>query len=106
MPSRPFEPQWTTDAPALKAFLDTLCTDLTAARAKPHKADAKPRFEAAIKAIVLDLFRAHESVDQHKDVALFNDCMAVVEYPCTSYVAGRFACMTAGAMLDGPTRSC
>ncbi|MGR3512370.1 MAG: hypothetical protein ACU0GG_06355 [Paracoccaceae bacterium] len=61
MPSRPFDPQWTTDARALKAFLDTLCADLTAARAKPHKADAQPRFEAAIKAIVLDLFRAHGS---------------------------------------------
>lgn len=61
MPSRPFDPQWTTDAPALNAFLETLCADLTAARTKPLKSDAQPRFEAAIKAIVLDLFRAHES---------------------------------------------
>lgn len=51
MPSRPFDPQWTTDAPELSAFLDTLYADLTAVRPKPHKADAKPRFEAAIKAI-------------------------------------------------------
>jgi len=61
MPSRPFDPQWTTDTPALAAFLDTLCADLTAARAKPLKSDAQPRFEASIKAIVLDLFRAHGS---------------------------------------------
>lgn len=59
--ARPFDPQWTTDSPALKAFLGTLCADLTAARPKPHKADAQPRFEAAMRAIFLDLFRAHES---------------------------------------------
>jgi len=26
----PFDPQWTTDNPALMAYLDSLCADLTA----------------------------------------------------------------------------
>ncbi|MFC4730555.1 hypothetical protein, partial [Salipiger abyssi] len=59
--ARPFDPQWTAGTARLIEFLGGLCADLTAAREKPHKADARPRFEAAIKALVLDLFRAHES---------------------------------------------
>lgn len=59
--ARPFDPQWTTGTQRLAEFLEGLCADLTAAREKPHKADARPRFEAAVKALVLDLFRAHES---------------------------------------------
>lgn len=59
--ARPFDPQWIAGTPRLAEFLDGLCADLTAARVKPHKADARPRFEAAIKAIVLDLFRARKS---------------------------------------------
>lgn len=61
MSARPFDPQWTTESPALKAFLDGLSADMTAAQIRKHKADAQPRFEAAIRAIVLDLFRAHQS---------------------------------------------
>ena len=45
------------------AYLDDLCADLTAAETgkRKRRSDAQPRFEAAIRAIVLDLFRAHES---------------------------------------------
>jgi hypothetical protein len=60
---RPFDPQWTTDNPALMAYLDSLCADLSAKETvkRKRRRDAQPLFEAAIKAIVLDLYRAHES---------------------------------------------
>lgn len=63
MPSRPFDPQWTTDAPELVAYLIKLCEEMTLAevRARNRKSTAQPSFDAAIKAIVLDLYRAHES---------------------------------------------
>ncbi|GLQ35352.1 hypothetical protein GCM10007939_16350 [Amylibacter marinus] len=63
MTARPFDPQWTTDAPELLKYLDDLCTEMTLAevRLKKRKSDAQPSFEAAIKAIVLDLYRANES---------------------------------------------
>lgn len=63
MSDRPFDPQWTTTNPALIAFLDSLCADLSAkeARQRGRSPDAKAGFEAAIKAIVLDLYRAHLS---------------------------------------------
>lgn len=84
--SRPFDPQWTTETPALTEFLDRLCADLTAARAKPHKADAKPRFEAAIKAIVLDLFRAHES-DPALEVGIATGSTAITKQSKSRYGA-------------------
>lgn len=47
------------------AYLDTLCADLTGSetgeRKRRRRRDAQPLFEAAIKAIVLDLYRAHQS---------------------------------------------
>lgn len=63
MPSRPFDPQWTTDAPELVAYLINLCEEMTLAevRARKRKLAAQPSFDAAIKAIVLDLYRARES---------------------------------------------
>lgn len=63
MSDRPFDPQWTTDNPALMAYLDGLCADLTARETgkRKRRRDAQPFFEASIKAIVLDLYRAHES---------------------------------------------
>lgn len=63
MSDRPFDPQWTTDNPALMAYLDGLCADLTATETgkRKRRRDAQPLFEAAIKAIVLDLYRAHQS---------------------------------------------
>lgn len=61
MSARPFDPLWTTDTPALMAYLDSVVADLTAVRTKVHRVDSQPRFETAVKAIVLDLFRAHES---------------------------------------------
>jgi hypothetical protein len=61
--ARPFDPQWTTDAPELLTYLDNLCIKMTLAevRLKKRKSDAQLSFEAAIKAIVLDLYRANES---------------------------------------------
>ncbi|MEL7470761.1 MAG: hypothetical protein AAFN27_20080 [Pseudomonadota bacterium] len=63
MNARPFDPQWTTDNPTLVAYLDDLCADLTARETgkRKRRRDAQPLFEAAIKAIVLDLYRAHQS---------------------------------------------
>jgi len=63
MTSRPFDPQWTTDNPALVAHLDRLCADLSATQAgkRKRRRDAQANYKAAIRAIVLDLFRAHES---------------------------------------------
>lgn len=63
MSDRPFDPQWTTDNPALMAYLDGLCADLTGRETgkRKRRRDAQPLFEAAIKAIVLDLYRAHQS---------------------------------------------
>jgi len=60
---RPFDPQWTTDNPALTAYLDSICADLSAKETgkRKRRRDAQLLFEAAIKAIVLDLFRAHQS---------------------------------------------
>ena len=45
------------------AHLDSLCADLSAKEAgkRKRRRDAQPFFEAAIKAIVLDLYRAHQS---------------------------------------------
>ncbi|MFT6089474.1 hypothetical protein [Sulfitobacter sp.] len=61
--ARPFDPQWTTYNPALTAYLDGLCADLSAKDTgkRKRRRDAQPLFEAAIKAIVLDLYRAHQS---------------------------------------------
>lgn len=99
MPSRPFEPQWTTDAQALKAFLDTLCADLTAARAKPLKSDAQPRFEASIKAIVLDLFRAHES-DPSLEVGIASGSTTITRKSKSRYGASFLSYRTFTAAMD------
>lgn len=61
--SRPFDPHWTTDLHTLAAYLDGLCHTICEAetRRKNRKQAAQANFESAIKAIVLDLFRAHLS---------------------------------------------
>ncbi|NDV99636.1 hypothetical protein, partial [Salipiger sp. PrR002] len=61
--SRPFDPHWTTDQPSLVAYLDSLCRTIGEAetRGRSRKVEAQANFEAAIKAIVLDLSRAHVS---------------------------------------------
>lgn len=61
--ARPFDPHWTTDLPSLLAYLDALCQKLTGieARKRKRRHDAQANFEAAIRAIVLDLYRAHLS---------------------------------------------
>ncbi|MFD2740670.1 hypothetical protein ACFSUD_13870 [Sulfitobacter aestuarii] len=63
MKSRPFDPHWTTDLPSLTAYLDELCRTISEAetRGRKRKEAAQANFEAAIKAIVLDLYRAHKS---------------------------------------------
>ncbi|WP_425074990.1 hypothetical protein [Sagittula sp. S175] len=93
MTARPFDPQWTTDNPVLTAYLHTLCADLTAARAKPFKFDAQPRFEASIKAIVLDLFRAHES-DPTLEVGIGTGRTAVQEVCKSRYGASFLSART------------
>lgn len=99
MPSRPFDPQWTTDTPALSSFLATVCADLTAARAKPHKADAQPRFEAAIKAIVLDLFRAHES-DPSLEVGIAGGSNRITNASKSRYGASFLSYRTLNAAME------
>lgn len=99
MPSRPFDPQWTTDAPALKAFLDTLCADLTAARAKPLKSDAQPRIEASIRAIVLDLYRAHES-DPALEVGIAGGSTAITKASKSRYGASFLSYRTFNAAIQ------
>jgi hypothetical protein len=61
--ARPFDPNWITSASSLETYLENLCTELTEAenRKRRRKQAAQANYEAAIKAIVLDLFRAHES---------------------------------------------
>lgn len=63
MKSRPFDPHWTTDLPTLSAYVDDLCRTICEAeiRGRNRKEAAQANFEAAVKAIVLDLFRAHLS---------------------------------------------
>lgn len=63
MSARPFDPHWTTDLPSLAACLDNICRTLTEAEKRKRKRshDAQANFEAAIRAIVLDLYRAHLS---------------------------------------------
>lgn len=93
MTARPFDPQWTTHNPALRAYLGSLCADLTAVRAKRHRADAQPRFEAAIKAIVLDLFRAHES-DTSLEVGIGSGTTALQRQSKSRYGAGFISART------------
>lgn len=59
MNARPFDPYWTTDLPSLVAYLNDLCGTLTDSEARKRKRrdDAQTNFEAAIRAIVLDLYR-------------------------------------------------
>ena len=63
MKARPFDPHWTTDLPSLAAYLDDLCRTICEAetRDRNRKETAQANFETAIKAIVLDLYRAHLS---------------------------------------------
>lgn len=63
MTARPFDPHWTTDLPSLVSFLRNLCEALTLAETRKRKRSrvAQENFEAAIKAIVLDLCRANLS---------------------------------------------
>lgn len=91
--ARPFDPQWSAGTPRLAEFLDGLCADLTAARERPHKADARPRFEAAVKALVLDLFRAHES-DPTLEVGIGTGRTAVQEVCKSRYGASFLSART------------
>lgn len=78
MKSRPFNPDWTTDLPSLVACLDNLCQTICEAerRGKKRKADAQANFEAAIRAIALDLYRAHLSDPQlHVGIGLHRNTL-------------------------------
>jgi hypothetical protein len=61
--ARPFDPNWITGAPSLGTYLGNLCTELTKAENRERRRNqaAQAIYEAAIKAIVLDLYRAHLS---------------------------------------------
>jgi hypothetical protein len=61
--ARPFDPNWITGAPSLGTYLGNLCIKLTKAEKRERRRyqAAQANYEAAVKAIVLDLFRAHES---------------------------------------------
>lgn len=61
--SRPFDPYWITEDTELSCYLFDLCSKLTGAETRKRKRskDAQGNFEDAIKAIVLDLYRASMS---------------------------------------------
>lgn len=61
--SRPFDPNWTTDTQELATYLDDLCNRLAAhgRKGRARRQDAQPKFDASVRAIVLDLYRAHLS---------------------------------------------
>lgn len=63
MNARPFDPHWTTELPSLVAYLDDVCRTLTEAEARTRQRDAasQANYAAAVRAIVLDLYRAHIS---------------------------------------------
>lgn len=58
---RPFDPQWTTDSLRLKECLASIYVELSVRGEgqRRRKRAAQARFEASVKSIVLDLFRAH-----------------------------------------------
>lgn len=62
MSSRPFDPHWTTELASLQTHLSNLCkrVSLVASSKRKRNERAQGNYEAAIKAIVLDLYRAHE----------------------------------------------
>lgn len=61
--ARPFDPNWITSAPSLMKYLGNLCDELTKAEKRERRREqaVQAHYEAAIKAIVLDLYRAHLS---------------------------------------------
>lgn len=63
MNARPFDPQWMTSNNRLRAYLHGICANLSVReeRQRRRRQDAQPRYEASIKSIILDLFRAHLS---------------------------------------------
>ena len=63
MIDRPFDPQWTTDSPRLEAYLERLCAELSVRGEgqRRRRQEVQAIYEASIRAIVLDLFRAHLS---------------------------------------------
>ncbi len=89
-PSRKFDPQWTTKLPSLVAYLDGLCQELTGAegRIRRRKEEAQANFEAAIKAIAVDLFRAHKS-DPELEVGIAKGATAV-QRECASRYGASF----------------
>ncbi|WP_306110623.1 MULTISPECIES: hypothetical protein [unclassified Roseovarius] len=95
MSDRPFDPQWTTDNSVLSAYLDRLCADLTAAetRRRRRRSEAQSRFEAAIRAIVLDLFRAHES-DPELEVGISTGWEALQDFSQSRYGASFISART------------
>lgn len=95
MNARPFDPQWTTANPALMAYLDSLCAELAAFEAgkRKRRRDAQPRFEAAIRAIVLDLFRAHQS-DPVLEVGIGTGWASLQRCSASRYGAGFISART------------
>ena len=63
MNARLFDPQWTTDKKSLIAYLDGVCINLTTlgSRSRKRRSSAQNSFETCAKAIMLDVFRAHET---------------------------------------------
>lgn len=63
MIDRPFDPQWTTDSQRLETYLSDLCAGLSVRGdgQRSRSQEKQVKYEASIRAIVLDLFRAHLS---------------------------------------------
>lgn len=95
MSSRPFDPQWTTDSPELLAYLGRLCANLTAAetRTRKRRREAQARFEASVRAIVLDLFRAHKS-DPTLEVGIATGTGALQDLSTSRYGASFISART------------
>ncbi|NKW78222.1 hypothetical protein HGD90_02185 [Rhodobacteraceae bacterium R_SAG7] len=101
MNARLFDPQWTTDNPALMAYLDSPCADLSSkeTRKRKRRLDAQLLFEAAIKAIVLDLYRAHES-DPALEVGIATGTTALQQKSTSRYGASFISARTFIAAME------
>ena len=100
--ARPFDPHWTSDVPSLVAYLDDLCRTLTEAENRQRKRsdNVQANFQAAIKAIVLDLYRAHAS-DPTLEVGIGTRWETLQERSVWQYGSGIYAARTFTDAMKG-----
>ncbi|MFT6944632.1 MAG: hypothetical protein ACJAUW_001205 [Yoonia sp.] len=107
MNARPFDPNWITGAPSLEMYLENLCIELTKAenRKRRRKQAAQAIYEAAINAIVLDLYRAHLS-DRTLEVGIgirreTLQRLSAWQYGSAIYTPGQFEQAMKGLLQGG-----